>query len=211
LFVLQHIDSVIQLGLGVVFTFLGFRRTNPLTPRIRKVFRVCGPALLVISSLLLLKPDDAPTWHRQFTLDHVASAEFPGEVTPKESTDTMGDITVKRSSSTYDVPGKDIALFLSVSSLPEGARSMSDAQRIESTLTLLASQGGTVVQNQTDPTGPIHRLTIRQADKKATMQMALAYVGDNVYRVVASWTDGSEDKNTTDRFVQSFRVVSSGL
>lgn len=206
LFVARHIDSLIPLGLGIVFTWLAFRRNTALAALPRKIFRICGPALIVIGGLLLLKPDAAPSWHTQFTADRVASADFPGVATPKETTDTMGDITVKRTSFAYDVPGKDIALFLSSSALPASARTMTDAQRIESTLAYLTSQGSRVVQNETDATGSVHRLTLRQDDKKATMQMALAYVGDSVYRVVASWTDGQEDKPMTDRFVTSFRV-----
>jgi hypothetical protein len=129
LLVVRHIDSLIQLALGVVFTWLAFRRKTPLAALPRKIFRVCGPALIVIGALLLLKPNAAPSWERQFTADRVASAEFPGAATPKETTDTMGDITVKRTSFSYDVPGRDIALFLSSSALPEAARSMTDAQR----------------------------------------------------------------------------------
>jgi hypothetical protein len=205
--IVHHIDSIIQLVLGGFFTWLGFRRANKLGARTTKVFKVCGPALIAVGGvLLLLKPNADPAWQRQFTTDHVASAEFPGVATPKESTDTQGGVTVRRTSFTYDVPGKDIALFLSSSPLPEDARQLADAQRLEGTLAYLTSQGSRVVQNEQDSTGSVHLLTMRQDEKKATMQMALAYVGDSVYRAIASWTDGQEDRSLTDRFVNSFRV-----
>jgi hypothetical protein len=205
-FLAEHIDSIIQVFVGLLFTWTAFRRPNRLADRTRKIFRVCGPALIVIGGVLLFKPTASANWARQFTSDRVASAEFPGTVTPKESIDTMGGVTVKRTSFKYNVPGKDIALFLSSSALPENTRTMTDEQRVEATLAYLTSQGSRVVQQEKDPAGSIYRITLRQDDKKAGMQMALAYVGENVYRVVASWTDGQEDKALIDRFVKSFQI-----
>jgi hypothetical protein len=206
LYVAQHIDAIIQVSLGAIFTWMSFRPSNKLGARVTKILRVCGPCLIVIGGLLLWKPTAPPHWQRQFTADKMASAEFPGTATPKESTDTIGGISVKRTSFTYNVPGRDIALFLSYSALPDSARGMTDAQRIEGTLAFMAQQGSAVVKNEKDPNRPIYRFTVRQEANKATMQMALAYVGDNVYRVVASWTDGQQDQELTDRFVGSFRV-----
>lgn len=206
MFFAQHIDSVIQLLLGALVTWIAFRRSSKLGARTRTILRVCGPALIVVGGVLLLKPDPAPSWERQLTTDKIASAEFPGAPAPKETTDTVGTVTVKRTSFTYDVPGKDIALALSYSALPENTRALTDAQRIEGTLAYLTSQGSKVLQNEKDPAGSIYRLTVRQDDNKVTIQMAIAYVGDNAYRVVASWSDGHEDKPLTDRFVNSFRL-----
>jgi hypothetical protein len=56
MYVAEHIDSIIQVGLGVFFTWMGFRRSSQLSPRTIKIFRICGPGLIVIGSLLLLKP-----------------------------------------------------------------------------------------------------------------------------------------------------------
>jgi hypothetical protein len=206
MYLVQHIDSVIQLVVGIFFTWMGFRSANKLGARTRKIFRVCGPALIVIGGLLFFKPSASTNWERRFTSDKIASAEFPGAVEAKESTETLGGVTVTRTTFSYNVPGKDIALFLSSSALPENARGLTDAQRIEGTLSYFASQGAKVIQNEKDPATSIYKLALRQEDKKATTQMALAYVGDNVYRVVASWTNGQEDKALTDRFVSSFRI-----
>jgi hypothetical protein len=206
MFIVQHIDSLIQIVAGAFCSWIAFRRSARPATRATKILRVCGPALIVIGSVLLFQPAPATVWQRQSTSDHVASAEFPGSPTPKESTDTMGTVTVKRTSFTYDVPGKDIALFLSSSAIPEAARAMTDAQRIEATLAYLVSQGSKVIQNETDASGRVHWLTVRQDATKNTMRMALAYVGGNVYRVVASWSDGQGDQALTDRFVSSFRI-----
>ena len=205
MFFAQHIDSIIQLVLGAFVTWFAFRRSSKLGARTRTLLRVCGPGLLVIGGVLLFKPD-APSWERRPTTDKIASAEFPGAPAAKETTDTVGALTVKRTSFTYDVPGKDIALALSYSALPENTRAMTDAQRIDSTLAYLTSQGAKILQNEKGATGSIHRLKVRQDDKKVTIQMAIAYVGNNAYRVVASWSDGQDDKALTDRFVNSFRI-----
>ncbi len=50
---LQHIDSVIQIVLGAVCIWLGFGGVR-LGTRARMIFRVCGPALVVIGALLLV-------------------------------------------------------------------------------------------------------------------------------------------------------------
>lgn len=205
MFVLQHIDALIQMLVGAAFTWLGFRRTGELDTK-KKIFRVCGPLLVVIGAVLLLKqePSALPAWTRQFTADKIASAEFPGVPTAKESADTAGAITVKRTSLTYDVPGRDMALFLSFSPIPEEARAWTDAQRMDATLSYFASQGALLTQSERDPQTSIYRVTFRQ--QQATTRMAIAYVSGSVYRVVATWTDGSEDKALTDRFLGSFRV-----
>ncbi len=202
----KHIDSIIQIILGSVFTWLAFRSSNKLPARTTKIFKICGPALIVVGGLLLLQPNSTASWERQLTSDKAASAEFPGPAVAQDTTDTVGTVSVKRTSFTYNVRGRDISLFLSYSTLPENARALTDAQRMQSTLAYFASQGSRVVRSET--TGSIHRLTLRQDDNKITVQMALAYVGDNVYRVVASWGDGQEDKPLTDRFVNSFRISS---
>lgn len=205
----QHIDSVIQIVVGVFFTWAGFRSGRDRGARTTKIFRGCGPALVVIGGLLLLRPQAAVQWHEYVTADQVAMAEFPGAARAQEATDTIGEVSVKRTSFTYDVPGKDIALFLSYSPLPADARALTEAQRVEGTIDYFKSQGFTVSQGEKDSSGSIHRLSIRQAAKKTTIRMALAYVGDNVYRTVASYTDGSEDPPLVDRFMASFRVSGS--
>jgi hypothetical protein len=208
-FIRQHIDSLIQILVGVSLTWLALRRPRKLGAGTIKGFRICGPALILIGALLLLRPTTALKWERLFTSDGVASAEFPGHVESHQSTDTRGSVAVRRTSFTYNVPGKDIALFLSFSALPEDARGMTNAQRLAATVSYFAAQGARIIQDAKAANGPVYRITIRQDDKKSTTQLALAYVGDKVYRVVASWTDGQEDKPLTDRFVNSFRVSSS--
>ncbi|MGH7283849.1 MAG: hypothetical protein ACRELY_20175 [Polyangiaceae bacterium] len=206
----QHIDAIIQMLVGAALTWLGFRSAGKLDDKKKKILRVCGPLLFVIGGVLFLKERPSPTWTwtRQLTSDKVASAEFPGAPTAKESTDSAGGITVKRTSLTYYVPGKDIALFLSWSPMPEEARAWTDAQRIEATLSYFASRGSVRTQSEKDPATSIYRITLKQ--EKGTTRMAIAYVGDNVYRAVASWTDDNEDKTLTDRFMGSFRVSRDG-
>jgi hypothetical protein len=198
MFFVRHIDSLIQLGLGVAFTVMGFRRP-PM--RGANIFRVCGPALIVIGGLLLLKPGSH--WQRQFTADQNASAEFPGTPSAMDSTDTEGGISVKRTTLLYNVPGHDMSLFLSYSALPEGARAMTDEERFAATVAAMSQRAKVLHQ---ESSGSIHRLTLREEEKKATLELAIAYAHDNVYRVVASWADGDEDPPLIERFVRSFSL-----
>lgn len=207
MFFVRHIDSIIQLALGIFFTWMGYRSKAART-RGTKVLRVCGPALVVIGGLLLFAPEAAPKWQRTFTNDEVASVEFPGVPKPRESVDTLAGTSVKRTSFTYNVPGKDISLFLSYSQLQPEAREMTEDERIEAAIALMTSQGNKVVQREKlgDSSPSVYRLTMRQDEKKATLQIALAYFGENVYRAGASWTDSEADLILTDRFIGSFRV-----
>lgn len=209
MFLVQHVDSVIQILVGLLLTWWAFRGSSRLGARARKVLKLCGPALIVIGGLLLLRPSGDPKWERQFTADKVASAEFPGVATSERTTDTLGDVAVERASLTYKVPGKDISLFLSSSALPENARALTGAQRIEGTVAYFVSQGAKVVQNDVDSTGSVYRVTLRQEHEKVTTRMAIAYDGASVYRAVASSADDQADDALTERFVASFRLSSA--
>lgn len=207
MFLVQHIDSIIQIVLGISFTWLGFRPAGRFPARSQRIFRICGPALIGLGALLLFRPHEGAHWQRQHTADNVASVEFPGAATAQETTDTYGKVTVKRTSLSYSAPGKDLSLFLSSSALTEDALALSEDQRLDSSLSLLSSQGSQVLQRETLSGSPaIHRVTLRSAGAKTTTRIALAYVGSSVYRVVASWADGSEDTALTDRFIGSFRI-----
>jgi hypothetical protein len=203
----SHVDSLIQVGLGVIFTWLGYRGgAGRLDPRARMAFRICGPALIVIGVLLAARPQAAARWETFATADQVARADFPGKAAAQESTDTLGAITVKRTSFTLQVPGKDLSLFLSDSALPAEAAGLGDAQLLESTLAYFTAQGFVVSPREKDASGRIHRMTMRQAAKKTTVRLAIAYAGGRVYRALASYADGSEDEALVSRFVASFRL-----
>ena len=120
----------------------------------------------------------SPLWQRQFTDDKIASAEFPGVPRSMDG---------RRSVLGYTVPGKDVALFLSSSTLPDGERSA-------------------LGENGKAPDDPGYRVTETREANNAIVQTAVAHVGDQVYRAVASWVDGQEDRSLTDRFVRSFKV-----
>lgn len=52
MFLVHHIDSIIQVVLGLFFTWSGFRQSAPSSWR-TTVFRVGGPALIAVGGLLL--------------------------------------------------------------------------------------------------------------------------------------------------------------
>src|SRR5213594_2008000 len=99
-----HIDALLMIVFGAFFTFLGFRAPAAFA-KAAKIFRICGPALVVIGAILLFA-HPSPTWARQTTDDGFASAEFPGTPTRKESVDTVGGVSLPRVSYTYTLPGQ---------------------------------------------------------------------------------------------------------
>ncbi len=211
MFIIQHIDSIIQVAVGILATWIGFRHTdNP--GRFIKILRFCGPALIVIGVILLFRPVPTATWERAFTADNVASAEFPGKPALKESLDTLAGVTIKRTSLSYNVPGKDINLLLSSSPLPADSRGMTDDRKFEATLAYFLSQGNRIMKKEknTTTTPVLYHLYLRQEDKKATIRIALCYSGANVYRAVATWIDTDTDTALTDRFINSFRIDHAG-
>lgn len=207
MFLAQHIDSIIQIILGISFTWLGFRPGGRFPARTQRIIRICGPALIGLGALLMFRPHAGASWQRRHTADNVASVEFPGAATAQETNDTYGTLTVKRTSLSYSAPGKDLSLFLSSSALTEDALALSEEQRLDGSLAMLSGQGSQVLKRETLAGSPsIHRVTLRSEGGKTTTRIALAYVGTGVYRVVASWADGSEDPALTDRFIGSFRI-----
>jgi hypothetical protein len=50
-------------------------------------------------------------------------------------------------------------------------------------------------------------MSMRREEKKAMIQVALAYVGENLYRAMASWTDADADRALTDRFISSLAFL----
>jgi len=89
---------------------------------------------------------------------------------------------------------------------------MTEEELIAATVAFMTAQGIEVVQNaKVAATSPaIYRLTLRQAEKTATTQVAFAYTHDNVYRAVASWTNTAADESITDRFINSFVLSNQG-
>jgi hypothetical protein len=67
LFLVHHIDSLIQILVGISITWLAFRRPNRLGVRTAKLFRYLGPALIVIGGVLLAEPAARPVGQRKFT------------------------------------------------------------------------------------------------------------------------------------------------
>jgi hypothetical protein len=93
--------------------------------------------------------------------------------------------------------------------VPGESRGLPDEQYIDQTAAVLATQGSTLVGREQAEGSPIHRLSFRNDTHKANIVIAVAYRNGNAYRIVASWTDGSEDDELIRRFTGSFRVETS--
>lgn len=136
-FVVQHIDALITTAGGIFACFYGFRSTRTTTPtqqRATKILRVCGPLVVLFGILrFFIDQPAAPTWQRHMTSDGFASAEFPATPKATEQTDTINGVSAHRTSLTYDVPYKDISLFLSFSPMPPNEPNVPDTERIAAT------------------------------------------------------------------------------
>jgi hypothetical protein len=189
---------------GAFCTFDGFRKT-PGFAKGAKIFRICGP-VLVVSGTILLFAHPPPTWTRQTTDDTFASAEFPGIPTLKKSVESVGGLSLPLVSYTYNVPGQDITLFLSRS--PVVDPNLTDDQRIDLVVADLSKKGFEVAERQRVQCGDVHGyfFRLRLRDKNGTVIVRFAIAHTNVYRAFASFTSASEMQQEISRFVESFQV-----
>jgi hypothetical protein len=198
----MDIDALLMMGFGVFFTFLSFRKMGPFA-KAAKLFRICGPALVVIGAVLVFAQTPAK-WARQSTDDGFASAEFPGRPTRKEAVDTAGGVSLARVSYSYTLPGRDVTLVLSRS--PLVGSDLTDEQRIEGAIAFFAQQGFEVTERQRAQCGDVqgYALKLHQKEKGATVLIRFAMAHANVYRVLVSFTSGNGAE--IGRFMESFAV-----
>jgi len=185
-FATHHIDSIIQILVGLALLGVVVRGRSRFGPRTALLLKVCGVGLVLVGGILLFRPREEARWAKHETTDGVASADFPCRPSRTETNDVSGELSVKRTSATCRVPGKDITLLLSFSALPEAARGMTEAQLVDGTVAQLGSQGLTLATRERDASGAVHRLRLRKESERVNVQVALAYVNGTAYRAVAS-------------------------
>ena len=216
-FFVQHIDALITTAGGIFACFYGFRsaRTTASTQqRAAKILRVCGP-LVVLFGIVRFFTDQpaAPAWQRHMTSDGFASAEFPAPPKAAEQTDTINGVSAHRTSLTYDVPCKDISLFLSFSPMPPNEPDVSDTERIAATKAYFTQQGFSVVHESAAPLGAASgfALDLERDAGKIRLWTRIAYVAGRVYRVVVSSTGSHHDDPIIPHYLESFRIERTGL
>ena len=217
-FVVQHIDALITTAGGIFACFYGFRSARATTPtptqqRATKILRICGP-LVVLFGILRFFTDQpaAPNWQRHLTSDSFASAEFPATPQAKQQTDTINGVSAQRTSLNYDVPFKDISLFLSFSPMPPDEPNVPDTERIAAVKAYFTQQGFSVVRESPVQLGASSgfALDLQRDAGKVRMWTRIAYVARRVYRVVVSSTGSHHDDPIIPHYLDSFRIERTG-
>jgi hypothetical protein len=214
LFVVQHIDALITTIFGMIATAYGFSMRMPGQQKTAKILRVCGPLVIVFGLLrFLIDQPAAADWQRHTTIDGVASAEFPAPPTAKQQTDTMNGVSSERTSLTYNVPLKDISLFLSFSPLATDEPSMPESERIATMKAFFVQQGFSVVHESPVQLGvaPGFALDLERDAGKVRMWIRVAFAAGKVYRVVVSSPGLHHDDPIIPHFLDSFRIEKSGV
>ena len=212
-FIVQHVDALITTVVGVIACFYGFRATRIAPSKATKVLCVCGPIVVLFGIFrLFIDQYQAPVWQRQRTSDGFASAEFPAIPQAKQQTDTVNGVSAQRTTLTYDVPNKDIALFLSFSPLPPNEPDAPDIDRIAAVKASFAQQGFSLVDESPVHLGAVSgfSLDFQRDGGKVRMWTRLAYVAGKVYRVVAASTGSHHDDPLISHYMESFRIERTG-
>jgi hypothetical protein len=146
------------------------------------------------------------------TSDGFASAEFPAAPKATEQTDTINGVSAHRTSLSYDVPSKDISLFLSFSPMPANEPNVPDTERIAATKAYFTQQGFSVVHEGPVPLGAASgfALDLQRDAGKIRMWTRIAYVAGKVYRVVISSTGAHHDDPIIPHYLESFRIERTG-
>ncbi len=218
-FLAQHIDALISGSAGLLVSFYGYRPTPPSrvpTPnqhRATRIFRICGPLLLLFGLFsFFVGSTDLPSWSRRSTSDGLASAEFPGSPEAKEQTDTQNGVSVSRKSLVYNMPQKDIALFLSFSPIPPGGPNLPDTERFAGMKANFLQQGYTILRESPlglgESTGIA--LDVQRDSGKVRVWTRIVIVSGRAYRVVASSAGSHHDDPVIDHFLDSFRIERNG-
>ncbi len=215
-FIVQHIDALITTSGGIFACIYGFRPPRKATPtqqRATKILRVCGP-LVVLFGILYFFIDQpaATTWQRHLTSDGFASAEFPATPQATQQTDTINGISAERTSLSYDVPSKDISMFLSFSAMPRNEQSVPDTERVAAMKGYFKQQGFSIVRDSSVQLGIAtgFALELQGDGGKTRMWMRIAFVAGKVYRIVISSAGSHHDDPIITHSLESFRIERTG-
>ena len=211
-FIVQHIDALITTAGGIFACVYGFRPGRTATPtqqRASKILRICGPLVVLFGILcFFLDQPAAPIWKRHLTSDGFASAEFPAIPQATQQTDTINGMSAERTSLTYNVPFKDISLFLSFSPMPPNEPSVPDTERIAAMKAYFTQQGFSVVRDSPVQLGGASgfALDLQSDGGKTRMWTRIAFVAGKVYRIVISSTGSHHDDTIITHCLESFRI-----
>ena len=211
-FIVQHIDALITIAGGIFACIYGFRPARsaaPLQQRATRILRICGPPVVLFGILrFFIDQPAALTWQRHLTSDGFASAEFPAIPQAKQQMDTANGVSVVRTSLNYNVPFKDISMYLSFSSMPPNESSIPDTERIAAMKGFFTQQGFSVVRDSSVQLGVVSgfALDLQGDGGKTRMWTRIAFVAGKVYRMVISSTGSHHDDPLINHCLESFRI-----
>ena len=205
-FFLRHIDALISIGIGRGLSVYAWLHRVPLFSSPKKLMH----ALPVLVSLLLVACDSKPqnSWHRVFTSDRQASAEFPSATTVKTVTDSALGISIRRETVNCDVPRRDINLHLSYNEIPPEGANLTDEQRMGGLKQFFQQQGFTVTSCIPDVHGGVsgYRILLESDRGKVHCQVRVVITKKAIYRAMATSTTGFHDDPVIPHFLNSFKT-----
>jgi len=209
-FIIQHIDAIITTALGLGLSIYAWRQRERLRASPQKIVRALPIlALLVLAfGLLRFTFESRVTyeWHRVFTEDQHASAEFPRPTDTEIDTTSAKGIPIRRIQ--CDVPYKSINLRLSNNDIPPEGLGLSVEQRIEAILSNFKQLGFTIVacipEKNTDV--PCYRIVVEKDDRKIQYSWRIAITPKALYSAMATSTGSFPDDPVIARFLDSFTI-----
>jgi hypothetical protein len=213
-FLVQHIDSLSTIAIGVAFWWLGYAAGRPgkwsRFQRRARLFQIASPVLVVcgLAQFFIVERDWIPAWRPYASTDGVASAEFPGVPQSEENTVTANGVAILQTTLRFTVPGKDISMLLSFSPIPAAASSASDSERVAGIKAKFAEQGWTILHDSSVRLGAVtgFEVDMQRDGGKGGMWTRIAFVSRNIYRVVAASSADGQDDPTITRFLESFQI-----
>jgi len=211
-FLIQHVDALITTALGLWITVYSWRQRERLRASPKKLARalpVLAP-LVVVFGLLRFVLDSQPAyvWHRAFTSDQRASAEFPCATTTETATDVAHGVSIQRLTASCNVPQRDINLRLTYNEIPPEGAGLTVEQRFEGLKSFFQQQGFAIISSVPDAHGAIpgYRILVEKDQGKTRTLIRVAIAPKAIYRAVATSTIGFHDNPVIARFVDSFRM-----
>ncbi len=211
-FLLQHIDACITLAVGLWLTFYSWRHRERLRASPRKLTRALPilTAVVVISGLLQFAFDSKPAypWHRAFTSDQRASAEFPCATTTETAADSAQGVSVQRLTVNCNVPRTDINLRLSFNEIPPEGEGFTIEQRLAGLKSFFEQRGFATTSCVPDGPGaiPSYRMVLEQERGKVRCVTRVAIGPKAIYRAIATSSSGFHDDPVITRFIDSFSL-----
>lgn len=196
-----YLDSLIQISIGIVLTYLGFFSSKLKNDKLGKIFRVCGPLLMIIACFLMLSKFST-SWERVYTDDGIASAEFYGKPERIEKSNRRVDYT-------FTDNDEHISLILTSSSVTDPF--LSKENLVDSVVDAM-SENDFVFSSKNDVIcGAAEGYFIKfyhQSNPVAVLTHTTIH-NNVIYSVIVSCIRNEEAREEVQKFHSSFQVAKS--